>query len=118
MGLQGNKLAGKGDLHEMHDFSLQDILMDLLDGEQNLDLKTHIKNPQALAALKLISKFLKMESYTGSAKLLKKYITIYLRYMVSLDRESRKEIIQAVSSLLNRETLSLSLGEKLTTKIN
>lgn len=118
MSLTGNKLAGKKDLNEIRDFSLQDILVDLLDGEENLDLKTHIKNPQALATLKLISKFLKMENYTGSGKLLKMYIKIYLRYMVSFDRESRKEIIQAVSSLLNRETLSLSLGEKLTTKIN
>lgn len=84
------------------DVSLQQILNNLLDGKENLDLKTHIIKPKILASLKTFAEVLDTLSYPKSSKVLERFIVIYLRYMVSFNRESRKEIIKAISSLFEK----------------
>lgn len=95
------------ELIESTDISLQQILNNLLDGSQNLDLKTQIVKPKQLASLNVLSDLLKEMKFKDSSKMLKDFIEIYLRYMVSYERQSRKEIIRAVSSLLERENKDL-----------
>jgi len=115
MAVKGFK--GKGDLKEITETSLNDILMRMLEGDDNLDLKTHIISPINLACLKLYSDFLKMESLPDSGELISNFINILNRFMVSFDRLSRTEIIKAISSLLDKEQVRLTLSEKLTTSV-
>lgn len=111
------EFKGKGDLKEITETSLNDILMRMLEGDKDLDLKTHIISPINLARLKLCSDFLKMEKLPKSGELISKFITTLNRYMVSFDRLSRTEIIKAISSLLDKEQVRLSISEKLTTNM-
>lgn len=111
------KFKGVDELNEITETSLNDILMRMLEGDKDLDLKTHIISPINLARLKLYSDFLKMESLPDSSDLISKFITTLNRYMVSFDRMSRTEIIKAISSLLDKEQVRLSISEKLTTNV-
>ena len=75
--------------------TLQQILNNLLDGKENLELKTHIFKPKALAGLKTIANYLKLIGLPKSSKTINNYIITYLEYMVSYKRKSRIEIIKA-----------------------
>ena len=88
-----------GELMEIQDSSFKEILNNLLDGEENLDLKTHVHKPKELASLNVIAMLLKTMGYNKSSDLVMRFIEIYLRYMVSFKRLSRTEIIRAISNL-------------------
>lgn len=92
------------DLAEVKDMSLQEILSNLLDGEQNLDLKTHIFKPKQLASLIVLGEHLDSLGFKKSSGVIAGFVQVYLRYMVSYKRLSRQEIIKAVSGLLPQET--------------
>ncbi len=81
--------------------SFQQILNNLLDGKENLELKSHIFKPKALAGLKSLSNYLKVLKYPTSAEVIDKFITTYLEYMISYKRLSRTEVIKAFT-LTNR----------------
>ena len=87
------------ELMEIQDSSFKEILNNLLDGEENLDLKTHIHKPKELASLNVIAVMLETMGYNKSSNLILNFIEIYLRYMVSFKRLSRSEIIRAISNL-------------------
>jgi len=91
------------ELIESTDISLQQILNNLLDGSQNLDLKTQILKPKQLASLKVFSELIGKFNYSKSSLILNDFIKVYLRYMVSYERQSRKEIIKAISNLMESE---------------
>jgi len=99
------------DLEEINDVSIQEILIAMLDGEKNLDLKTHIHKPKQLSALVILSKYLKSNGCKGSGKILDDFLLKFLRYMVSFDRLSRIEVIKAISSALERELENESNAE-------
>ena len=92
-------------LEDSNDVSLQEILVNLLDGEHDLDLKTHIFKPKQLSSLVILSSYLKSNQCKLSAKLIDDFVKKYLRYMVSYNRMSRTEIIKAVSSLMKAEAI-------------
>lgn len=98
------------------DISLQKILNNLLDGKDNLELKTHIFKPKQLASLLTLANYLKTLELDKSSKLIIEFIRIYLEYMVSFKRLSRIEVIKAISSFYESE--SLSNKQKLTTPLN
>jgi len=97
------------------DISLQKILNNLIEGDKNLDLKTHIFKPKQLAGLVVIQEYLKIIGLTKSSDLIKSFMKHFKRLMVSYKRLSRIEIIKAISSILEKERLSNA--EKMTTKI-
>lgn len=97
--------------------SLQDILLALLDGEENLDLKTRILNPKDLASLKALALVEKAYEWNKSSNLLLQFIDIFLRYNVSWKGLSRHEIITAVTGLLEREQPNITLSERLTSNL-
>lgn len=103
------------DLIESHDVSLQQILNNLLDGTKDLDLKTQIFKPKQLASLKILTELLGKLKYSESNKMLESFIKTFLRYMVSYQRQSRKEIVKALSSLIESE--NKELGKRLTTNL-
>lgn len=82
---------------ESDDITSLQILNNLLDGEINLDLKTQVHKPRKLSVLVAITKYLESINFKYSSNTLKVFIEQYLRYMVSFDRKSRKEIIKAIS---------------------
>lgn len=95
------------DMVEANDISLQQILNNLLDGSKDLDLKSHIFKPKQLASLNVLSDLLKRLEFKKSSKVIMDFIGIYLRYMVSFDRLSRKEIVKALSNLVEKENENL-----------
>lgn len=105
------------DMEEILEESLQDVLLDLQDSSKNLELKTHILKPKDLASLKILSKYLKSLGLFGSSELIKKFIKIYFEYMVSFNRESRKEIIKAITGMLEREQTKVTIADRLTTNL-
>jgi len=96
------------DMIEANDISLQQILNNLLDGTKDLDLKTHIFKPKQLASLNVLSDLLNRLKYIKSSKVIMDFIGIYLRYMISFERLSRKEIIKAISNLVEKDNSNLN----------
>jgi len=98
------------------DISLQKILNNLLDGSKDLDLKTHIFKPKKIASLGSYAFYLKSIKLKKCAKQIINFVIDFLRKMVSFNRLSRIEVVNAISSFYEREALSNS--QKLTTPLN
>lgn len=84
----------------LKDITSLKILNNLLDADDNLELKTHIHKPKQLTSLFILAEYLKKLDYPKSAKLIDNFIEQYLKYMVSFKRMSRIEIIKALSSFI------------------
>lgn len=102
------------DLTEINDLTFKEILNNLLDDE-NLELKTHIFKPKQLASLNMFADLLELYKFPKTSGVITKFIKVYLTYMVSYKRESRKEIIKALTHLLedenpNKKSMSDSLN--------
>lgn len=93
------------------DETYEKILRALLQSN-DIELKTEIQNPLALARLKALATYLNSVGYVKSKKTIEDFIEFYLKYMVSNKREGRKEIIQAISEGLKKEQ---SVTDKLMT---
>ena len=79
------------------DLSFEKILNNMLDGSTNLELKSQIHKPKQLASLVVLSDYLKAYGYKKSSGILNAFIKKYLRYMVSFERQSRTEIVKALT---------------------
>jgi len=74
-----------------------------MDGEKDVDLKTEIRKPRALAVLNVMKDFCENKKLSRSAKLLQKFTEYYLRYMISFNRQSRGEIVEAIKAMAIRK---------------
>lgn len=83
-----------------NDITVQQILNNLINSDKNLFLKTEIYNPMKLATLFSLAEYLKVKKYVKTHKLIKNFIEIYLKYMISNKRKSRSEVIQALTNLI------------------
>jgi hypothetical protein len=106
----------RDEFHLSEDISYEDILFSLLDSS-DLELKTDIKQPQKLSGLRIYAEYLKDIGFENAGKYIELYIEILNKFMVSYNRQSRKEIITAVRSMFERTSTSLSLSERLTTNL-
>lgn len=88
------------------DLSLHDILVSLISDKTNISLKTEIHNPKALTFLFMFKEYVKTKGYEKFSDFLNSSINIYMEYMVSHNRKSRKEVIKALSSWYEREFAS------------
>ena len=102
------------ELTETKDITLQAILNNLLDGKHDLDLKTHIYKPKQLAVLFIFADYLEKIGLTYSSEVIKSFLDKYERYMVSYNRMGRKEIIKALTHMIEEEQEKLSTTKKLT----
>jgi len=91
------------ELTETKDTSIHEILINLLDGESNLDLKTHIFKPKQLSALFVLGSYLNETGAEHTSGIIAEFIQVYLRYMVSYNRLSRSEIIKAIANEMSKE---------------
>ena len=102
-------------LRPKEDLTFEKILNNMLDGTHNLDYKTHVFKPKQLASLDVLSDFIKENKVVkGSAKI-DVFTKKYKGYMISFNRESRKEVIKALSE--PREELRTEKN-KYTRKLN
>ncbi len=104
------------EMDEDNDISLNQILNNLLSAEQNLELKSHVFRPKELAVLDVLANDLKSKGLPISSKVLKDFINMYLKYMVSFKRLSRKEVIKALSSMIPEEE-DISAKKKITSNL-
>jgi len=102
-------------LRPKEDLTFEKILNNMLDGTQNLDLKTHIFKPKQLASLDVFSDFLKEGKVIKGSEKIAAFTKKYKGYMVSYNRLSRKEVIKALSE--PREELKTEKN-KYTRKLN
>jgi hypothetical protein len=98
------------------DITYEQILNSLLDSK-DLVLKTEVKEPQKLAGLKIFGKYLEQIGFEEGSSLIEMFIEILNEFMVSYDRQSRREIVDAVKSMFEKKSVSMSLSEKLTTNM-
>lgn len=90
--------------------TVEKILSELLD-KDDIELKTEINNPLNVSRLMMISKWFEVNEYDDSSELIEKFVNYYLLYMVSHNRESRREIVTAIKGSL--EEIGLSLNSKM-----
>lgn len=76
--------------------SYMEILTYLMDSTKDLELKSEIHNPKELTILTLIKYMMKLNGFTYGSDIIDKFLTIYLKYMVSKDRKGRTEIIHSL----------------------
>ncbi len=81
------------------DLSFEKILNNMLDGGQNLALKTEIHNPKDLSALQMHAHYLNQLGMKKASQNITKFIEIYLGNMVSYKRKSREEVSHVLASL-------------------
>lgn len=99
---------------ESNEVSIQQILNNLLNDDNNLELKTRVHRPRQLSALLTFAKYLKIVKLPISSKLIIDFIKDYLKYMVSFKGLSRKEVIKAIANLTD-DSEDLTGSKKLTT---
>ena len=80
------------------------ILQALMTADVNINMKTDIEFPKELAQLETIGLFIKQKGYIKTGKLIIDFCTLYKEMRVSLKRKGRKEIIEALSSMIKEIT--------------
>jgi len=112
--MKGVILKGKGDMEDIDELSKEEILMYMYQ-DDNLEMKSEIKNPLALACFKVLGVYLASYKLKKSPKLIESILKIYLKYMISHNRLGREELFKTISSLFDRETIRMSISERLQT---
>jgi len=106
------------DLQEQSFKGLHDILINLLDSSSSLEMKTEVHNASSLACLKAIARVYKKRGLTLCSDVLDKWIFEYLELMVSRNRDSRKEIIEALQFLQQKQESLGTFKDKLLQKVD
>lgn len=99
------------------DMSIQQILNSLMSNDINLEMKTEIKKPQRIAAIKSFTKLLNHKGLELSSETLVYFIREYLTNMVSYNREGRREVIKALVGMLNEIEKERAKSSPLTTNL-
>lgn len=86
-----------------------DIVSSLLD-DKNIEMKTEIINPYALTTLMTIANYLKEHNDVLNHNLIKFWIDKLLKYMVSNNRSSRKEITEILKGYFTLEKEKEKVG--------
>lgn len=95
--------------------TLEKILLQMLDDTKGLPMKTHIIKPLNLSRLETLAFCFKSEGLPDTAAVLDYFVQKYRVNMVSFERKSRTEIIQAIEGLKHEDR---TLADKLISKGN
>ncbi|MDD4938488.1 MAG: hypothetical protein PHX34_05810 [Candidatus Shapirobacteria bacterium] len=87
-----------------------EIIKSLNQIDDNLPTKTDVRSPLDVSFLVTISEFLKANKLKKSAKILDDLVKNYESLMISHDRQGRKETIEALKGVIDRE---LTLSQRL-----
>lgn len=84
---------------------MKEILNTLLEGGENLALKTEIHQPKKLTALKMVGLVGTQLGYFRTGLLVEAFLNTYLEYMISYKRMSRSEIIRALTTMVQEQNV-------------
>lgn len=76
----------------------REIVHELLSSE-DIEKKTELAKPIAWSALRTIKHFLKSHALTGSAGIITGFMRTSFKYLLSHDRKSRAEFVEALKSV-------------------
>jgi hypothetical protein len=95
----------------------QEILNVMLEGDNDLDLKTHVIKPKKLSALFTFQEYISVKQPSTSL-LIDIFTTKFNRYMVSYKRMSRIEIIKALSMVtMDQDFEQVTASKRMTTNL-
>lgn len=77
----------------------------------DIELKTDIKNPMAVAKLLAWADWAESKGYSGTRKIVKDFLKNYMEISVSRDRKGRIEIVRSISAI-NEKMRTNILGHK------
>lgn len=86
-------------------------LVGSLGKKSDIELKTDLPNPLAVAQLKAWARWAESVGFTGTKRLINEFIKDYLELRVSKDRKGRIEIVKAISAINERMKTGL-LGKR------
>lgn len=89
-------------LEEYKGDSVEDILNKTITPE-DIQLKTEYPNPVAVTKLRLLGEWLELNDIPEGKKIISLYIEEFSKNMVSYKRGSRKEIIQGIIGIMQRQ---------------
>jgi hypothetical protein len=81
------------------DPSIQMEIVDQLLSTDNLEQKTELEKPIKWSILTIVQTYLENKKMQKSANIIKNFVSISMRYLISKNRQSRKEYIEALNSL-------------------
>lgn len=82
--------------------TLEQILLDLL-APGNVTMKTEFPNPLLVSRIRMASKWAELQGLEQVAEFLKQFVTFFETDMVSYKRQSRTEIVTAVSEIVKHD---------------
>lgn len=88
------KLIGEDESSEAYK-----IFQTMISGDENIDLKTEIRNPLEVAVLKTLAQYFEDRNLTGASSPINNLLNNFFRVMISHDRMSRLEIIESLKAL-------------------
>lgn len=89
----------------------QKIVEELLN-DKNLDTKTELEYPMKWSVLNVIADFLEFKQLKIPANTLRNFVNISFKYLISKNREGRKEYIQALQSVKEKQLENNPLSMK------
>lgn len=79
------------------------VLQELLNADNNLQLKTEINKPFTFAVIETYSKFILDLGFNDSSELINYFTQNYQKYAISKKRQGRKEIVEALKTLAQNQ---------------
>lgn len=77
----------------------QKIVEELLNNEHNLETKTELSKPIKWSTLSVIKSFIEDKKLPNASSILEKFMKTSFTYLISKQREGRKEYILALNAL-------------------
>jgi len=111
-----SKILSKLGLLNVRNVSYQQILNNLMDSSHNINLKTRIPKPENLAILHSLGGIYAGSKLRESAGLVNGFIDIVKEYWISKNGEGRKEVVKALSYLIEDEK-RLTTSDKMSTNL-
>lgn len=90
----------------------REIVLELLDTDKNLDEKTELTKPMRWSCLVVMKDYIGSHKLSTSQCILEQFIRQSHKFLISKDREGRKEYIESLRALGNMEQENLEKSKK------
>jgi len=87
------------DLFEQKELNIQQKIVEELLNEKNLDRKTELAKPLRWSVMTTIENFLQSKQMALTQKIINDFTQLSFKYLISHERKSREEYIQALGNL-------------------
>lgn len=92
------------------DESVEKILVRLMQGGEDIAMKTDLPKPLNVVRLQTLADWLTQEGFIDSGILIRSFVTYYMHNQVSWKRRGRGEIVKALTEKLREEERSRWTG--------